>query len=88
MKYRTDWFPGNVFPIRKGVYQRNYGKYEICLSYWDGIEWGFGIYKRPYEAKWAERRRYPPSSKQNLPWRGMTEEAYKIAVVRVMENAP
>lgn len=43
----TDWFPGSVKPVRKGVYQREYiyGKAKIpTFCYWDGKQWYAGAH--------------------------------------------
>ena len=70
-KWRTDWFQGKVKPVRVGVYQRNYEGDWLLFSYWDGQYWGW---TQPGSPKAAAHFRYPPSSVQELPWRGVPKE--------------
>ena len=70
-KWRTDWFPGNVKPVRVGVYQRQYD-WLLAFSYWDGKHWGW---TEPGTAKQAAEYRYPQSREQELPWRGLPRAA-------------
>lgn len=70
----TNWIPGNVKPVRAGVYQRKYDRDSIACStrycYWSGAFWG--VYgETPKE---AELNRGLDSTAQNLPWRGLAEK--------------
>lgn len=62
MKVRklTDWFPGDVKPARKGIYQRDYG-IDSIEDYWSGRVW-----------RYAENGTVCLS--QNRPWRGLAEK--------------
>ena len=66
----TDWIPGNVKPVRVGVYQREYDSGDVQYSYWNGKFWGlYG--ETPKEAEsWVDT----PSTGQTLPWRGLAEK--------------
>lgn len=70
----TNWIPGDVKPVRVGVYQRKYDQNSIASStwycYWNGEFWGVhgGTPKK------AELNRGLDSPTQNLPWRGLAEE--------------
>ena len=70
----TNWIPGNVKPVRVGVYQRKYDQNSIASStwycYWNGEFWGM------YGAtpKDAAEVKDISSGAQNLPWRGLAEK--------------
>jgi hypothetical protein len=58
----TDWFPGEVKPVRVGWWERkipfSFDLQSGCMTtrtYWDGSKWD--------------------SQYQSLPWRGLVEEA-------------
>ena len=67
----TPWFPGDVKPVREGVYERDYinaspGKF---YCYWNGKFWGlYGT--NPKISMWYQDK---PSTEQNLPWRGVVK---------------
>ncbi len=67
IKRRTDWFPGDVKPVREGWYERAYRGYGIApvqMCYWTGVRWSAGqgeAYDIPVFS----------SMYQNLPWRGL-----------------
>lgn len=70
----TDWFPGSVKPVRKGVYQRmytyTYGKSthsQYC--YWDGKGWGLG--EHTVEQAMTHEIVFMVAPNQVLPWRGV-----------------
>lgn len=65
----TDWFQGDVKPIRVGIYERRY-KSGIYFSKWNGIHWGFGHCK----VKFANLTEDFLSQYQNLPWRGLSKD--------------
>ncbi len=67
----TPWYPGDVKPVREGVYERDYinaspGKF---YCYWNGKYWG-SFYTVP---SGAVRYRDIKSAAQNLPWRGVVK---------------
>ena len=66
----TPWYPGEIKPIRIGVYERQYpARSWTSYCYWDGRIFSQG-WKAPEPAK--EYRNLPSaSSYQNLPWRGV-----------------
>lgn len=44
----TQWFPGDVKPVRKGVYEvkpfvADYGEPVRSFAYWDGKKWGLDM---------------------------------------------
>ena len=70
----TKWIPGNVKPVRVGVYERFYDRTtpwrSIRYSYWNGKFWG--VYAdTPEEAKRLSTIR---SLEQTLPWRGLARK--------------
>jgi len=48
---KTEWYPGNVNPVRKGWYEWQPGlKKIISTDYWNGKTWGpFGDGSHPYD---------------------------------------
>lgn len=62
----TEWFPGDVKPVRVGVYERN-ALFYLNYSYWDGSVWG-QLRGTPTDA-WLDRRK--ASLWQNFEWRGV-----------------
>ena len=71
MKF-TDWFPGSVKPVRKGVYQREYiyGKSKgIQYCYWNGKGWGMG--EHTAEQAMTHEIVFMVAPRQVLPWRGV-----------------
>lgn len=69
MSKYTDWFDGDIKPVRKGVYQR-YGFGDIVYSYWTGKYWGM---KSGTVASANACR--GKSANQNHKWRGLIEKA-------------
>lgn len=68
----TDWFPGSVEPVRKGVYEREYiyGKATITsYCHWDGKYWFMG--KGTVEGAEACLQSGLVAPKQSLRWRGV-----------------
>ena len=65
----TDWFPGDVKPVRRGVYERDYRNGGIAFAMWNGRRW---MYKgdTPTEA-FNETMQ---SRNSNLKWRGLAEK--------------
>ena len=66
----TKWIPGNVKPVRVGVYQRKYDSGDVQYSYWNGKFWS--VYgETPEEAEsWVDT----PSTGQTLRWRGLARK--------------
>lgn len=69
---RTAWFPANVKPVHKGVYER---RHFADFAYWNGNEWGVGcpsptIAMRP---EW----RTNSSNFQSCQWRGLASKLTK-----------
>ncbi len=68
-KRLTPWFPGDVKPARKGVYERKYPHTTTLVAtfcLWNGRRWFFGngtLGDAGYEVM--------PSAAQSLPWRGL-----------------
>lgn len=72
----TSWFPPDVKPRRKGIYQTNTypdSKLVPVFQYWNGREWGFFsiIFERAYE------RRFTRSVRQASQWRGLNKRPRK-----------
>ena len=70
----TPWFPGDVKPVRVGVYQRS-GHGLHPFSYWDGLHWCRST-TSPKDAE-AFGRRHVQSIFQTIKWRGLTEPTEK-----------
>lgn len=64
----TPWFPGDVKPVRKGVYQRRAGFLGV-YSYWNGRFWCLGD-NSPFGAKDSFAISHA-SQAQSKPWRGL-----------------
>ena len=69
----TDWFPGDVKPVRKGVYERNSltGKY----SFWTGTHWCLGFVSMIQ----ASGSKTGSSCDQKASWRGLASDPSKGA---------
>ena len=68
----TKWIPGNVKPVRVGVYERANSRGSTLYSHWNGSFWGTSAFT-PERAAWQSAR-LSPSVGQNLPWRGLAEK--------------
>lgn len=69
----TPWFPGNVKPVRKGVYERDWlDGGPQWFSYWDGKNWCFGD-ETAEGAKYAANMLHT-SAHTNFPWRGLAQD--------------
>lgn len=64
----TPWYPGNIKPVRSGVYERDYGKY----SYWNARKGQWGAWGAFISI--AEKNSDVESSLQHQPWRGLAEK--------------
>lgn len=71
-KKLTEWFPADVKPVRKGLYQRNYIGYGITKvpDRWDGKKWW---------VRYADGSGEFPA-KTNRPWRGLASDPSKGTV--------
>jgi hypothetical protein len=67
---RTLWYPGDMKPHRKGVYEMIDGK-DKGYQYWNGEFWG--LWSTSPDRAVDNRRGV--STWQNLPWRGLEEKA-------------
>lgn len=69
----TPWFPGNVKPARKGVYQRDWlDGGPLWFSYWNGKTWNSG--DDTTEGAACPVNKYWKSNHQKLPWRGLAQD--------------
>lgn len=59
----TDWFPGDVKPVRVGVYQTNSHRFQ----YWNGQWWGFFMPNPEAALKFRSSK----SASQARRWRGL-----------------
>jgi hypothetical protein len=66
----TPWFPADVKPVRKGVYERAFFAREFP-SYWNGKQWGVCCFDRDDAYDYRQHR----SEHQRLPWRGLARPA-------------
>lgn len=71
----TPWFPGNVKPVREGVYQRQIPLYGDAYWVWNGARWLNGGYATPTSAKYHSGT--SPSSEQCMKWRGLAADPEK-----------
>jgi hypothetical protein len=69
---KTPWIPGNVKPVRVGVYQRHHDNYDTIFSRWDGEMWYAGL----DNVKSANSSTLD-SAYQQLPWRGLAQDPSK-----------
>lgn len=72
---RTDWFDGEVKPVRAGVYERKYTvNNEVYFAYWSGTKW--------YNARDTVKRAVDSynwglasyTKLDHTKWRGLTSE--------------
>ena len=70
----TPWFPGDVKPVRVGVYERRGQSRNRLFSNWNGVAWGILAVCPFTAARLGERIR---SNYQRLKWRGLTEPTEK-----------
>jgi hypothetical protein len=69
MKKTTKWYPGDVRPVRDGLYQRKMGD-QIFWSKFENGWWRSGGGRKEF----AVSSQYS-SPYQNLAWRGLKKEA-------------
>ncbi|CFB63115.1 hypothetical protein LMG16407_03190 [Pandoraea apista] len=66
----TEWFPPEVQPVHKGVYEKqNTSTGTLFFAYWNGY-WGPGA---PFPEV-AHMYRWQVSVRPNWPWRGLAKE--------------
>lgn len=67
----TPWFPGDVEPVREGVYQRMYDNdpNDLRWCFWDG-DWHVGYGLIEHAATFRKGFAHHPAHRQ-LPWRGV-----------------
>lgn len=68
----THWFEGTEYPVRPGVYQRQYtyGKTpSVQYCYWDGENWAMGEFT--VEQAMRHKEAFMLAPRQQLPWRGI-----------------
>lgn len=66
---KTPWYPGDMQPVRIGVYQRDYRKTPgdgIYFCRWTGGQWCQGCWDFD-----VARNCFFASEAQDLPWRGV-----------------
>ena len=72
----TDWFPGHIKPVRKGVYIASVGRNKF-YRYWNGRWWSEGTFYPSLEG-WPDSKSKKCGDKQDqarIKWRGLTEKA-------------
>jgi hypothetical protein len=71
---RTDWFPPEVKPVRRGVYERDLMQvfpWKVRYSWWNGKAWcGWA---ETVDAAYCNRQR-GVSSIQSAAWRGLARK--------------
>ncbi|VWD01491.1 MULTISPECIES: hypothetical protein [Burkholderia] len=68
----TDWFPADVKPRHRGVYQtRNRDTGVISYNRWDGKRWHWGNESRDVAARTSDPKLDPDDLK---PWRGLKQK--------------
>lgn len=68
----THWFDGTEYPVRPGVYQRQYtyGKTpSVQYCYWNGKGWAMGEFT--VEQAMRHKEAFMLAPRQQLPWRGV-----------------
>ena len=69
----TPWYPGNVKPVRVGIYERDFtGKYYEPVGYtkWTGEHWT-ASYDDLKTARLCFKYEHDEGRWQSLPWRGV-----------------
>lgn len=75
MKYLIGPFPGDVKPVRDGVYRRFYSNEYSDEYLWCNFKNG-DWYCGCASLEFATYKVFLTSGSQNLPWFGLTEEGY------------
>lgn len=68
----TPWFPGDVKPVRPGVYSRLFRGRRPLYARWDGDKW-MGADLTTFKAEKMTCR----SLWESLPWRGLAQDPSK-----------
>ena len=68
---KTDWFPGDVKPVRVGVYEQKNPIGQLGYQRWDGSSWYFWC-STVFKAQLATMK--AGDSFQNDPWRGLASD--------------
>ena len=74
MDNMTQWFPGNVKPVRIGVYQIDVSDRDAPFrrprwSVWDGKKWLLCTHDFPYALVMTQ-----PENHQRFSWRGLADK--------------
>lgn len=69
---KTDWFPGDVKPVHRGVYLTRDEDDVQWLNYWNGYQWGWGSRYGAHDS-WP-RESAGCASFQHRKWCGQTEQ--------------
>lgn len=72
---KTDWFPGNVKPIRAGVYEARSPRADIVgawYKHFDGEQWAMS---RATPERAYDDRLSTPGAHQDWLWRGLSNDA-------------
>jgi hypothetical protein len=64
----TQWFPGEVKPVRMGVYERKWPDGDRVWTIWNGRNWG-NSFLSPVDVRYVCR-----GIEQSIPWRGLASE--------------
>lgn len=75
---KTEWFPPNTYPTRRGLYERDWTDTDILpveerrihMDMWEPISNPIDIL---YPGVWYVEPGGNDASCQNLPWRGLTK---------------
>lgn len=73
MSKMTGWFPADVKPVRKGVYEVEEMMAFHRYCYWNGKLWGWADVKKED----ARRFNSTQGAKQNKRWRGLASDPKK-----------
>ena len=70
----TRWYPGDVKPVRAGVYERSYGDnanpgINVGYAFFDGVDWF--LRSRTKEDAITDKQK---SRHKQLPWRGLAQD--------------
>ncbi|VVE85150.1 hypothetical protein [Pandoraea sputorum] len=73
----TDWFPADVKPVHKGVYELGWEDEDgRCFANWDGKKWGFAQWQffHTSEETCQIAANMPGVFAIQTRWRGLAEE--------------
>lgn len=69
-KKRTPWFDTYVTPVRRGVYERDFGSIGVRFAYWNGRFWGGFATLHSH----AVQNRHGPTGHPHARWRGLARK--------------